>query len=53
MRYKDSKNEKRVIGNWLEIPFENDSFDFVWGDGISNNIYFKEHSKLFSEINRV
>ncbi|MCD4761315.1 class I SAM-dependent methyltransferase [bacterium] len=53
MKYKDSKNEKKVIGNWLEMPFENNNFDLVWGDGITNNVLFKEHSKLFTEIVRI
>lgn len=53
MEYKNHPNENLVIGNWLELPFDDERFDFILGDGITNNVFVNEHNKLFSEINRV
>ena len=53
MEHGDSENESRVVGNWLDMPFEDNAFDFVWGDGITNNILFDDHDKFFTEIIRI
>ncbi|MBU1891119.1 class I SAM-dependent methyltransferase [Patescibacteria group bacterium] len=49
----DTANEITIAGNWLDMSLDDAQFDFVWGDAISNNVYYKEHKKLFSEIKRV
>lgn len=53
MVHQNHPKETTVIGNWLNMPLKKESFDFIMGDGISNNIITKDHHKLFSEINRV
>lgn len=53
MEFGDSQNESRMVGDWLDMPLQDNTFDFIWGDGVSNNILFTAHNKLFSEIFRV
>lgn len=53
MTNRGSKKETTIVGNWLEMQFEDNYFDFVWGDGVTNNVLFAEYEKLFSEISRV
>lgn len=53
MKYRDHVDEKRLIGNWLEIALENSSVDLVVGDGVTNNIPVGKINDLFTEIKRV
>lgn len=51
MEYKGLENI--VAGNWLSMPFEDNFFDLVLGDAVSNNVSYKELGHFFKEINRV
>ncbi len=50
---KEKGRENIVIGNWLSMPFKENTFDLVLGDGVSNNISYGETNAFFKEINRV
>lgn len=52
MRRKKTK-EKVVIGDWLKMPFKENSFDIVLGDHSCSNIKFEKWNKFFQEIMRV
>lgn len=45
--------EKIVIGDWLDNQLVSESYNVVLGDGVSNNISFKEQDKFFREISRL
>ncbi|MDD4902052.1 MAG: class I SAM-dependent methyltransferase [Patescibacteria group bacterium] len=53
MEYANSPKEKIVVGDWLQSGLPGDSFDLILGDGVENNIAFKDHDKFFAEINRL
>lgn len=39
--------------DWLEMPFENETFDFVIGDGVLTCLAIAQYPHFFSEIRRV
>jgi ubiquinone/menaquinone biosynthesis C-methylase UbiE len=53
MKHNNTNREVLVMGDWLENPLADDYFDVVIGDGISNNIAFKDQNKLFNKFNRL
>lgn len=53
MKYNNNDQEVIVVGDWLENPLANEYFDIVLGDGISNNIAFKDQNKLFIKLKRL
>ena len=53
MRYAGHKKEKIIIGDWLESGLADNSFDVVIGDGVTNNISVKDHSRFFKENHRL
>ncbi len=53
MKNKNSGLEKAVTGSWLKMPFTDNSFDLVLGDGVSNNIEYDKQNDFFNEIKRV
>lgn len=38
-------NRKAILANWLNLPFENDSFDIVLGDGVLGTMKYPAKSK--------
>ncbi len=50
-KYDNNNREVIVVGDWLENPLADNYFDVVLGDGISNNIAFKDQNKLFKKLN--
>jgi ubiquinone/menaquinone biosynthesis C-methylase UbiE len=53
MKHSGSPKEKIVIGDWLQSGLPDNYFDLILGDGVENNIAFKDHDKFFSEIKRL
>lgn len=49
----DNGKEKIVIGDWLDNQLVSEFYDVVLGDGVSNNISFKDQDKFFKEISRL
>jgi len=47
---KQNPNEKIVIGDWLRMPFKDNSFDLVLSDSAQDNISLKAFDKFFSNI---
>jgi len=45
--------EEVVIGNWLKMPFPENSFDFVLSDSAQDNVKFKDFNKFFDNIFRI
>lgn len=45
--------EEWVKGDWLDMPFEDNTFDAVVADYIKGNIPFKKQSLLYKQIARV
>lgn len=52
MSHKPSSKNKTIHGNWLTIPFDKDSFDFIIGDASFNNIDWKDYEKLLKSMNQ-
>ncbi len=50
---RKKRSEKIVIGNWIKMPFKENSFDIALGDHSYSNIDFKKWDKLSKEIIRV
>ena len=50
---KKNPKEKTIIGNWLKMPFQKNSFDIVMSDHPTSSIRYQYANKLFSEIQRV
>jgi len=50
---ENNKDEKRVVANWLKMPFPKNHFDMVTGDLLIPNIPHKDRKKFYSEIKRV
>ncbi|MFA6146215.1 MAG: methyltransferase domain-containing protein [Patescibacteria group bacterium] len=48
-----NSKEKRVIGDWLSMPFKNEYFDLVLGDEVLINVSLTNRNKFLMEINRV
>lgn len=48
-----NKKETFVEASWLEMPFEDNTFDFVTGDLAIGNVDMDNKQKLLSEIRRV
>jgi len=48
-----NKQEKKVIGDWLKMPFKNQSFDLVLGDEIMINVKEEKRDELLKEVFRV
>lgn len=46
-------NEKIVIGDWLKMPFADESFDVVLADCPHDNLPYLTVSPFFKEVNRV
>lgn len=53
MKHKNDVHEVRVIGDWRDMPFAEKEFDFILGDGITNNIIVSDHDQLWKEFARV
>ena len=53
MKYSDHKNEKIILGDWLSSSLPDNHFDIILGDGVSNNIAFKDQDKFFVELKRL
>ena len=55
MRYKNNKNNKPVLGDWLKMHkfLDPNSFDVVMGDISINNIPFKKWNNLFIIMNNL
>jgi ubiquinone/menaquinone biosynthesis C-methylase UbiE len=52
MKRKNS-NEKIVIGNWLKMPFKENSFDLVLSDSAQDNIQFSKFNKFFNNVYKI
>jgi SAM-dependent methyltransferase len=50
---KHNKKENKVVGDWLNMPFNDNSFDFVLGDLVLENVDGKNKEIFFKEIKRV
>lgn len=50
---KHRKKEKIVEGNWIDMPFEDNEFDIVSGDGVLSNVDKENKEKMLEEIKRV
>jgi len=50
MKYPDHPRDVIVRANWIDNPLASQYFDVVMGDGISNNIPFKDQGVLFKKI---
>jgi ubiquinone/menaquinone biosynthesis C-methylase UbiE len=50
---KKNKSEKVIIGNWLDLDFDDNSFDFAVGDQVLNNVDIKDWPKMLGGIKRV
>jgi ubiquinone/menaquinone biosynthesis C-methylase UbiE len=47
------KKEKFVKGNWIKMPFDNNTFDIVMGDLVLGNIESKYKNDFVKEISRI
>ncbi len=47
------KREKKIIGDWLKTPFNNDFFNLVVGDEVMINIKKEERTDLLKEVSRI
>jgi len=54
MSYLVKKNikEKKVLGDWLKMPFKDNSFDLVMSDSAQDNIQLKDLRKFFKNVYR-
>lgn len=50
---KKSVKEKIVIGDWLKMPFKDNSFDLVISDSAQDNIKLNDFNKFFRNVNRI
>jgi len=50
---KHKKKEKKIVGNWLKMPFKDNYFDVVIGDLIIGNIHGEKNKDLIKEIYRI
>jgi ubiquinone/menaquinone biosynthesis C-methylase UbiE len=50
---KDRRQEKMLIGDWLKLPIEDGSIDFVVGDVSLNNLPYNKFPKVLAELKRV
>lgn len=41
------------IGNWLEMPFEDNSYDLILGDAVIQNVPYESRADMIKEILRV
>jgi len=48
-----NKKENKIEGNWLKMPFEDNSFDIVMGDLIIGNLNAENQQKFLREVKRV
>ncbi|MDP1813205.1 MAG: class I SAM-dependent methyltransferase [Leadbetterella sp.] len=53
LQIKNRKNEKVMIGDWLDLPIADASVDLIVGDVSLNNIPFNKFSLVLSELKRV
>ena len=53
LKVSDRKNEKVILGNWLDINLPEDSFDVVLGDLSFNSIPFENYRKLLKKLRTV
>ena len=49
---KEKGKEKLVQGDWLNLPFPEDSFDVILGDLVTDNIPYEDQPTFFKEIRR-
>jgi ubiquinone/menaquinone biosynthesis C-methylase UbiE len=52
VKRKNTK-EKIVIGNWLNIPFKDNFFDFIISDCPHDNLPYGNLNKFFGSVNKV
>ena len=50
---KIKSKERKYVGNWLKMPFANETFDLVVGDLAQGNIPKSKKDDFFREISRV
>jgi len=48
-----NKKEKVIISDWLHMPLEDSTFDFVLSDSAQDNIKFSEFEDFFEKVSRV
>lgn len=42
-----------TISNWLDMPYENNSFDVILGDAVIQNVPFESREAMIEQIHRV
>lgn len=49
----DKKREKIIIADWLTMPLPEDYFDLIIGDGVFNNVTFKNFNRFAANMVKV
>ncbi len=50
---RKTKKEKIVVGDWLKMPFKENTFDIVFSDSAQDNIKFKNFNKFFNNVYQI